>query len=818
MSTRVLNSLNRDVYVRTTIPGDRPVLIRSGISVIEDRLIPYLPRGVRTLTPAENARFTDNKDLFSWYPVLAVSRDGERRVLKIVDWVGVSTYVKPEVSVYLTEFGTSSNSAEAIDLRGEEGAPSQGYRGWSPVLAVVPDGVRRVVQVADWVGGEGTKPTAGLYLGLHGYVVRISDAVDIGSDIPTWLLTGVILRELAGLDESLGAVEQIGVTTFRKRPIGVTTAESLLTRADGDTRYAFKSDIPVIDPLPGGGGGGLLIPYNFRRIALDWYPAQTIFEVPDGYKVGALNVLLNGVWLAASDFQATDGRFFHLEGAPQLGDVLEVYATAETLLPGARIVIDRRSIPITDSGLTTFPVPSGYPIGALDILLNGVWIDRSQFVATDGLTFTLVDGTKLVPPTPDISQKEPAHAGDIIEAFISIIDNTFGAVNLLDPRDIAYVPGDYTVNVPGGYTAGQLDLVLNGVWLAPILDYTATNGYSFTLESPVFPGDILEAFVRITVNKDTVLPGSGNGGGGGTIINEIVTEVAVLNRLTLTPIPGESTFLVPGGYPLGGLDVIVNGVILAAADFTANSGTTFTLVVPIENGDTLEVFVRKVGHIDSEAISAQVVVNRFPVPFVAGQVVIPVPGGYTPGGIDIFINGIMLASDDYAANNGLNFTLGNGMEAGDSLEIITRKIGPVGQLADNSISNNKIAKAPARSIKGNNTFTTGNLLDLTIIELVAMIDSARALAGNNSFGPQTIAPGESGHFNIAVPGLLPGDSLFPPAFVDALTGNAVTMHGLIFYSECVAGSTARIWYYNPLPSEVVLDLLLCTVRGQKTLI
>ena len=51
--------------------------------------------------------------------------------------------------------------------------------GWSPILAVVEDGARRVLEVVGWEGGSGTAPATGLYLGDTGFVVDIADATDI---------------------------------------------------------------------------------------------------------------------------------------------------------------------------------------------------------------------------------------------------------------------------------------------------------------------------------------------------------------------------------------------------------------------------------------------------------------------------------------------------------------------------------------------------------------------------------------------------------------------------------------------------------------
>ncbi len=54
-----------------------------------------------------------------------------------------------------------------------------GFAGWGPELAVVSDGARRVLQVVDWVGGEGDKPDVGQYIGATGLVNLIIDAVDV---------------------------------------------------------------------------------------------------------------------------------------------------------------------------------------------------------------------------------------------------------------------------------------------------------------------------------------------------------------------------------------------------------------------------------------------------------------------------------------------------------------------------------------------------------------------------------------------------------------------------------------------------------------
>ena len=69
---------------------------------------------------------------------------------------------------------------------GQDGEPGQdgndgedGDDGWSPKFATVSDGERRVLQVADWFGGGGTKPETGQYIGETGFVTTIGEGVDI---------------------------------------------------------------------------------------------------------------------------------------------------------------------------------------------------------------------------------------------------------------------------------------------------------------------------------------------------------------------------------------------------------------------------------------------------------------------------------------------------------------------------------------------------------------------------------------------------------------------------------------------------------------
>jgi hypothetical protein len=70
-------------------------------------------------------------------------------------------------------------NGEWMDVGGEGGSGSNGDDGWSPLLAVTADGDRRVLRVVDWAGGSGSKPPTGKYVGTSGLVDMVAQAVDI---------------------------------------------------------------------------------------------------------------------------------------------------------------------------------------------------------------------------------------------------------------------------------------------------------------------------------------------------------------------------------------------------------------------------------------------------------------------------------------------------------------------------------------------------------------------------------------------------------------------------------------------------------------
>lgn len=147
----------------------------------------------------------------------------------------------------------------------------QGEKGWSPILAVVTDSERRVLQIVDWTGGAGTKPsTTNQFIGAAGIVGSAAAAVDIRGAVGppvsdgdkgdvTVSGSGATWR-LSGTPRSVGAV---GDGTANDRLAFVTLDSALPTNYGislGSGRYRIGSDLTITRPLDFSSGARIVVP------------------------------------------------------------------------------------------------------------------------------------------------------------------------------------------------------------------------------------------------------------------------------------------------------------------------------------------------------------------------------------------------------------------------------------------------------------------------------------------------------------------------------------------------------------------------------
>jgi hydroxylamine reductase (hybrid-cluster protein) len=109
--------------------------------------------------------------------------------------------------------------------------------GWTPILAVVADGTRRVLQVTGWEGGSGTVPSTGMYVGVSGYVVNIVDAVDIRGAEGS--IGNGITREIysVAINTNLGSDPFVDYVYF----VTALSTQTLPTPVGNTNRYTIKN-------------------------------------------------------------------------------------------------------------------------------------------------------------------------------------------------------------------------------------------------------------------------------------------------------------------------------------------------------------------------------------------------------------------------------------------------------------------------------------------------------------------------------------------------------------------------------------------------
>lgn len=406
-----------------------------------------------------------------WSPELAVVADGARRVFQVIDWIG-GEGDKPTDLGYIGVAGIVPNIADAIDVRGTQGVQGiqgtqgvkgdtgdagtngtngtngldgadgtdglDGENGWSPVLSNIIDGARAVQQVTDWVGGTGTKPVTGKYIGATGLVDDIADAVNIRG------------ASGAGTGDVMGPA---------------SSANNAVALFDGMTGKLLK-------------GGGLLGTAAFEDIAdfasaAEGDLAMTAVQPGDLATVGTTgdyNDLSNKPSIPAAQ-QQTD--WTASSGITSIANKPAVIA-AGVNAAAARAVIGAgtSNLALGTTGSTALAGDTAIPAGG-DTTLNVGYLNIPQNSQSAAYTCVLTDaGKHILHPAADTTARTytiPANASvayPIGTAITFVNQNgTGGVVTIAITTD--------TMRLAGAGTTGSRTLARNGV--ATAIKITATE-------------------------------------------------------------------------------------------------------------------------------------------------------------------------------------------------------------------------------------------------------------------------------------------------------------------------------------------------------
>jgi hypothetical protein len=192
--------------------------------------------------------------------------------------------------------------------------------------------------------------------------------------------------------------------------------------------------------------------------------------------------------------------------------------------------------------------------------------------------------------------------------------------------------GQTSFNITNGYTTGLVDVYINGTKLSAV-EYTDTSGTVITLATGSNNGDTVE-FVKY-------FPASG------------VTNNALRQQTTITASAGQTVF--SASYTPGLLDIYYNGSRLSTSDYTANSGTYFTLATASAASDILDVLVYSYQVGAFSGIGGVGVANQFA--YFTSTNAVTSSTAITISGANAIVTGSLLGNASYSNDAGTLYGL-----------------------------------------------------------------------------------------------------------------------------------------------------------------
>ncbi|WP_052671906.1 hypothetical protein [Stutzerimonas stutzeri] len=163
--------------------------------------------------------------------------------------------------------------------------------GWTPVMAVVADGDRTVLQVTDWTGGEANKPATGVYVGPTGFVATAAEATNIGGQGAVESVAGVLPDANGNVDLSPADIGALGetATAADSSKLGGNAAAEFYRRANILGTVSQSGGVPTgaaFQTVNNANGRALIFPDGtaicFKTLAASYAGNSTFLDTGNG--------------------------------------------------------------------------------------------------------------------------------------------------------------------------------------------------------------------------------------------------------------------------------------------------------------------------------------------------------------------------------------------------------------------------------------------------------------------------------------------------------------------------------------------------------
>ena len=331
--------------------------------------------------------------------------------------------------------------------------------------------------------------------------------------------------------------------------------------------------------------------------------------------------------------------------------------------------------------------------------------------------------------------------------------------------------------------AGLSDVTLTSPSTNQVLQYNGTrwvNGpapttYTLPIASATVLGGI-KVGDGLSIDAVTGVLSASAGGGG--------LNFRTIQEFTATA--GQTTFTIAGGYTVGYIEVLVNGVYVSETQYTATNGTTIVLDDAAAHNDLVTVFLYSLYNLGSSNYAR----NITTLTATAGQTVFTT--SYIPGQIDIFYNGSKLSSSEFTATNGTSITLTQAAVLGDILEVVTYLAG-AGLNASRTLTINGVTY----DLTANRSWSVGTHTGSLTTNFVPKATGTTSLTdsliydGGNSIGINTTSPFEPTAFKLDVNGgVLIKNTSGTPAQLILIDSNPATGGNNGFVQLSAGGNTS----------------------------